>query len=216
VNRHGGGPIAAAVAVGLLAAACVKPTTFDQAAAPDHGELDRLQTTINDRPNLEAVEKQLTALDGQIRAAIAANAPQTILEPSTAKTDPGCADPYDHNVGQTRGIEDIYARPAPTPEQWKRITATLDPIFGANGFHLNWPPGTTPPEGSDPQLRDDGAQITLINKPGGNDVLRYSYTTGCLLPAAWRTAPPPPDQRPASDPNVHYPYLFGSPGGRTG
>jgi hypothetical protein len=210
------GRIAAALAVGLLAAACVKPTTFDGAAAPDHGELDRLQTTINGRPNLEVVEQRLTDLDGRIRAAIAANAPQTILQPSTAKADLRCTDPYDHNIGQSSGVEDIYARPAPTAEQWRRITATLDPVFGANGFHLNWPAGTTPPDGSDPQLHDDGAQITLINKPGGNDVLRYSYATGCLLPAAWRTAPPPPDQRPVSDPNVHYPYLFGSPGGRTG
>ncbi|MDT5109610.1 MAG: hypothetical protein QOE20_1500 [Mycobacterium sp.] len=215
MSRAGRVVAALVVCTGSLAVACVKPTTFDPAAAPDHRELDRLQTIINDRPNLEVVQQQLTALDGQIRTVIATDAPQTVLEPSTAKADLGCSDPFDHNIGQTRGIEDIYARPAPTPEQWQRITATLNPIFQANGFHLNWAAGKTPPAGSDPQLRDDGAQITLINTPGGNDVFRYSYTTGCLLPASWRTAAPPADQRPPSDPDVHYPYLYGSPGGRT-
>lgn len=216
MNRPRARRTSAALTVGLavLVAGCVKPTTFDPAAAPDHGELDRLQTTINQRPDLEVVARQLGELDGRIRAAIAANAPQTVLAPSAAKTNVRCADPYDHNIGQIRGIEDVFARPAPTAAQFKRIVAALDPVFKANGFRLNWPAGATPPEGSDPQLRDDGAQITLINTPDGNDVLRYSYTTGCLLPAAWRTAPPP-DQRPASDPNLHYPYLFGPPGGRT-
>jgi hypothetical protein len=199
---------------GLLTAGCIKPTTFDPAAAPAHDELDRLQTVINDRPNLEVVQGQLAELDRRIRAVIAAEDPQIILEAPTAKADHGCVDPYGHNIGQTDGIEDVYVRPAPTPAQWQRITAALDPIFKASGFRLNWPGGSTPPPGSDPQIRDDGAQITLINTPGGNDVLRYSYTTGCLLPATWRTAPPP-DQRPPADPGVHYPYLYGAPGGRT-
>jgi hypothetical protein len=199
----------------LLAAACIKPNTFDGAAAPGHGELDRLQAVINARPNLEVVQGQLAELDRQIRAVIAGEDPQIVLEAPTATPTQGCSDPYGHNIGRTSGIEEIYVRPAPTPQQWQRITATLNPVFKANGFRLNWPAGATPPPGSDPQIRDDGARITLINTPGGNDVLNYAYTTGCLLPAAWRTAPPPPDQRPAADPDVHYPYLYGAPGGRT-
>lgn len=109
----------------------VKQTTFNPYAAPDNGELDRLQKIINDRPDLEVVQAQLTA-------------------PSTG--------------------------------DWSEIAADLDPILKAAGFKPNTPPGVTPPQGNASYIRDDGAIVG--NSPA---VLIYSYSTGCHLPAAWRT-----------------------------
>lgn len=90
-------------------------------------------------------------------------------------------------------------------------------MFSAAGFHSNDDaiPGQPPrplSADNDSQIRDDGALINLVNH---GSLIAYDYDTGCHLPAAWRTAPPPPDMRPPNDPNVHYPYLYGSPGGRT-
>ena len=106
----------------------------------------------------------------------------------------------------------LAARPAPNPQQWQYIKTALAPIFTAAGFHPNYPVGQTPPPGNESQIRDDGALTNLTNPPDLG-VLSYSYTTGCHLPAAWRTGPPPPSLR-GNDPNAHYPYLYGSPGGR--
>jgi Lipoprotein confined to pathogenic Mycobacterium len=202
-----------AVMVSVALPACVKPSTFNPAAAPDNAELDRLQKTINDRPDLEVAQQQLAVLDAQIRAVIAKYSPQTVIGPSTPKPDRGCVDPFTHNIGDTYAIEKIYARPAPTDHQWKQITDAITPIFAAAKFRPNSPPNTAPVPGTFSQIRDDGATVELINSPG--TVLVYAYSTGCRLPAAWRAIPPPPDQRPPADPGVHYPYLFGSPGGRS-
>ncbi|EUA01535.1 hypothetical protein I547_3302 [Mycobacterium kansasii 824] len=94
----------------------------------------------------------------------------------------------------------------------------LAPVFKAAGFRPNnAAPGDAPlPLGSanDSQIRDDGVLIRLVNGDE-HSPLSYSYDTGCHLPAAWRTAPPPLNMRPPNDPDVHYPYLYGSPGGRT-
>jgi hypothetical protein len=202
-----------AVMVGVALPSCIKPSTFNPAAAPDNAELDRLQKTINDRPDLEVAQRQLTDLDAQSRAVIAKYAPQTVIPPSTPKSDHGCVDPFTHNIGDTYTIEKIYARPAPSDQQWQQITEALRPILDSAKFRPNVPPNTAQTPGTLSVIRDDGATIDLINSPGA--VLAYSYSTGCRLPAVWRTAPPPPDQRPTNDSGVHYPYLYGSPGGRT-
>ena len=197
----------------LLLAGCIKPNTFNGENPPDRAELDRLQQVINGRPDLEVVQKQLSELDTQIRAAIAAHAPQTVLAPTSPNTESGCTDPFTHNIGDAYTVQYTYGRPAPTPQQWQDIKAALTPIFAAAGFHPNFPGGQTPPPDNDSQIRDDGALINLTNPPD-LAVLSYSYTTGCHLPAAWRTSPPPPSQN-GGDPAAHFPYLYGSPGGRT-
>ncbi|GJP28813.1 hypothetical protein NJB18091_15600 [Mycobacterium marinum] len=129
----------------------------------------------------------------------------------TASTN--CVDPFAHNIGQMFGFEKIYARPAPSSGDWTEITAELGPVMQAAGFHANVPKDVAPAPGNFSQIRDDGTTVDLINNAG--NVLVYSYTTGCRLPAAWRSAPPPPENRPLNDPNVHFPYLYGGPGGRT-
>jgi hypothetical protein len=201
-----------AVLVAIAIPSCVKDTTFNPYAAPDKAEQDRLQKTINDRPDLETARAQLTDLDAQIRAAVAKYSPQTVIGPSTPNADRGCPDPYVHNIGDTFTIEKIYARPAPTVEQFQQITTALQPILAAAQFKPNTPANVIPPPGTFSQITDDGATIELINSP--STVLVYGYSTGCRLPTAWRTAPPPADLRPPEDPDVHYPYLFGSDGGR--
>ena len=92
--------------VGLLTG-CVKPTTFNPYAAPDHDELDRLQKIINDRPDLERVKDELATLDGTIRATIAKHSPKTVIGPAQAKVGHGCTDPFGHNIGDTYTIETI-------------------------------------------------------------------------------------------------------------
>jgi hypothetical protein len=190
---------------------CVKPTTFNPYAAPDTSELDRLQRQINDRPDLEVVQRQLADLDARIRATIAKSSPSTQMPPSTPLASSVCADPFSHNIGQSQGIDQVAANPAPTSGSWTEISDDLRPVLTAAGFRANTPPGVTPPPGTFSFIRDDGATIELKYSPG---VLLYKYSTGCHVPAAWRTSPPPPDQRPLNDPDVHYPYLYGSPGGR--
>jgi hypothetical protein len=203
-----------AILITVAIPSCIKDTTFNPYAAPDHAELDRLQTIINDRPDLETAQRQLTDLDGQIRSIVTKFAPQTVIGPSTPEGDRGCTDPYVHNIGDTFTIKKIYARPAPTAEQFDQITTALQPILTAANFKPNTPAGVTPPPGTFSQIGDDGSSIELINSPGA--VLGYGYSTGCRLPAAWRTGPPPADQRPPDDPDVHYPYLSGAGGGRKG
>ena len=195
-----------------LVSACVKDTTFNPHAKPDHAELDKLQTTINDRPGLETAAQQVTSLDSQVRSVIAQISPQTVIGPSIPVPDRGCPDPFTHNVGDTYTIQQIAARPAPSTEQFRQIEDALAPILTAANFTSKTPASTassTLDSGS-----PDGATISLINSAGV--VMLYEYSTGCRLPAAWRTGPPPPDRRPSDDPNVHYPYLYGSPGGRSG
>jgi hypothetical protein len=178
-------------------------------------ELDRLQRIINDRADLEPVKQQLIELDGEIRTTIGRYSPETVLDPSTPKVGHGCDYPFWHNIGDSYAIETSFGRPAPTDEQWRQISAGLDPVFKAAGFRLNLPTDIVTPLGSNPQVRDDDASIELINRPAGNNVMGFSYNTGCHLPAAWRSAQPPVNDRPANDPGVHYPYLYGPPGGRT-
>jgi hypothetical protein len=207
----------------IFVAGCMKPTTLDPYANPGRKELDRLQKIVNQRPDLEATEQQLAGLNSAIEAAIAKYSPQT--EFSSTKVDQpinGCNDPFNRSIGRQVKSDDYSGRPAPTSEQWLQIVTELAPVFSAAGFRPNNSvPGTPPPPLGDPndsQIRDDGALINLINLVNGNTrgPLTYSYDTGCHLPAAWRTAPPPPNMRPGNDPDVHYPYLYGSPGGRTG
>lgn len=205
----------------VLISGCIKPNTFNPYNPPDRGELDRLQKIINDRPDLETVKQQLIDLDGTIRATTAKYAPQTALDPSKPKSDRGCTDPFVHNIGDTYATNYSYGRPAPTPEQWQQIVAALDPVFREAGFVSEVESvvahgGPSPPPGyqNDVQLRDDGARIELVGG-SGNSPMYYSFSTGCHLPGAWRTAQPPPDRRPGNDPGVHYPYLYGPPGGRT-
>ncbi|WP_445169518.1 LppA family lipoprotein [Mycolicibacterium sp. Dal123E01] len=197
----------------VVLTSCVKPTAFDPYAAPDKSELDRLQKIINDRPELEIAERQLTDLDGQIRAIIARHSPATVIGPAQPTASTNCVDPFSHNIGQTFGIEKIYARPAPSSGDWAEITTELDPILKAAGFRPNAPVDVARPPDGGAETRDDGTTIELINRAG--NVLVYSYSSGCRLPVTWRSAPPPPDKRPLNDPTVHYPYLYGASGGRT-
>jgi hypothetical protein len=201
-----------AVLIAVAVPACINDSAVNPHAAPDHGELDRLQRIINDRPDLETAQRQLADLDAQIRATVRKYSPQTVIGPSTPKADRGCIDPFGHNVGDTFTIEKIYARPAPTVDQFQQITAALQPILSAAQFKPNTPAGVTPPPDAFSRIADDGATIELINSP--TTVLVYGYSTGCRLPAAWRTGPPPADLRPPADPDVHYPYLYGADGGR--
>jgi len=203
--------LALIVAMSAVLPSCVKPTTFNPYAAPDTGQLDRLQRQINDRPDLEVAQRQLADLDARIRATIAKSSPSTQLPPSTPLASSVCADPFSHNIGQTQGIDQVAGNPAPTSGSWTEISDDLRPVLTAAGFRVNSPPGVTQAPGTFSFIRDDGAMVELKYSPG---VLLYKYSTGCHLPAAWRTGPPAPDQRPLNDADVHYPYLYGSPGGR--
>jgi hypothetical protein len=198
--------------VGSTLTGCVEDATVNPHAAPDHGEMDRLQTVIDDRPDLDVARQKLVDLDGRIRSVITQYSPQTEIAPSVPKEDHGCTDPYVHNVGDTFAIETIYARPGPDAQQWQQITAALSPALGAAGFRPNTPPNVPPAAGTFAWVSDDGSSIEMIDNPGM--VLAYGYSTGCRLPAAWRTSQPPTDQRPVDDPDAHFPYLYGSPGGR--
>jgi hypothetical protein len=203
--------------VALLAAGCIKPTTFSPYANPGRKELDRLQKMVNERPDLETVEQQLANLDATIRAAIARYSPQTEFKDPVVVAHPtnGCNNPSNRIIGWQKESDHFFGEPAPSQQQWLQIVTELAPVFKAAGFRPNnAAPGDPPlPLGSpnDSQIRDDGVTINLVNS---NSILAYSYNTGCHLPAAWRTAPPPPDKRPSNDPDIHYPYLYGSPGGR--
>jgi Lipoprotein confined to pathogenic Mycobacterium len=205
--------------VAMLFTGCVKPTTFNPYANPGRKELDRLQQIVNERPDLETVTKQLADLDTAIRAAITKYSPPTRF--SNLKIDNptnGCKNPFGRTIGRQVESDHFFGAPAPTAEQWLQIVTELAPKFSAAGFRPNnAAPGDPPlPLGAsnDSQIRDDGALISLVNGTGRSP-LGYSYDTGCHLPAAWRTAPPPPNMRPPNDSDVHYPYLYGSPGGRT-
>jgi len=191
---------------------CVKDTAVNPYAAPDHTESDRLQKIVNDRPDLEVAQRELADLDGQIRAVVTRISPGTDIGPSTPKPDHGCSDPFTHSIGDTVTIEKVYARPAPSDEQWRAITDALTPILTAAAFKANTPPGVTPPAGTFAWVSEDGSTVELIHNAGS--VLAYGYSTGCRLPSAWRTDPPPADRRPTDDANVHYPYLYEPPGGR--
>lgn len=210
---------AALLSVALTLAGCLKPTTWNPNANPGRSELDRLQRIVNARPDLEAVERQLGELDTAIHAVIGKHSPQSRFSSMAAThTSNGCQDPFTRSVGRQVHSDLFFADPAPANAQWLQIATELAPLFAVAGFAPNnSAPGTPPlPLGAanDSQRRDDGATIALVNGVDGSP-LNYSYDTGCHLPNGWRTAPPPPDSRPANDPNVHYPYLYGSPGGRS-
>ncbi|GAB7145099.1 LppA family lipoprotein [Mycobacterium riyadhense] len=203
------------LSISLLLGGCIKPTTLNPYANPGRDELDRLQKIVNGRPDLERVERQLAELDAAIRAAIAKYSPQTQFS-STAIIHPtkGCKDPFNRTIGKQEESDHFFGEPAPNNEQWVQIVTELAPVFSAAGFRSNDSAPAVPPKTgapNDSQIRDDGALINLVNH---GKLVDYNYDTGCRLPAAWRTAPPPPDMRPANDPNVHYPYLYGPPGGR--
>jgi Lipoprotein confined to pathogenic Mycobacterium len=204
--------------VSLPLTSCVKPNTFDPYANPGRRELDRLQQIVNDRPDLETVEQQLAGLDATVRATIAKYSPQTQFStgPYSHATN-GCKPPFNRTIARQVDSDLFVGRPAPTAEQWLQIVTELAPAFKAADFRPNNSAAGSPPQplgsSNDSQIRDDGTLIDLVNGENGSQ-LQYSYDTGCHLPAAWRAAPPPPDMRPPNDPGVHYPYLYGSPGGR--
>jgi hypothetical protein len=216
VRRH----IAVVLGVVTLLAGCFKPTALDPYANPGRGELDRLQKIVNERPDLESVESELAGLDATVRAAIAKYSPQTQFSTDITVSHPtnGCSDPFNRTIGRQVNSDLFFGRPAPTSEQWLQIVTELAPAFTTVRLRPNnsAPGEPSPPLGApnDSQIRDDGTTINLVN---GDDraPLAYSYDTGCHLPTAWRTAPPPPTMRPPNDPNVHYPYLYESPGGRS-
>lgn len=209
--------VAVIVGVAALLTGCLKP--FDPYANPGRRELDRLQRIVNQRPDLETVQHQLGGLDATIRATVAKYAPQTQFSTDVATSHPtnGCNDPFSRSIGRQVKSDLYFGRPAPTPEQWSQIVAELAPSFSAAGFRPNNSAPDQPPlplgAPNDSQIRDDGVTISLVNGDAGGP-LAYSFDTGCHLPGAWRTAPPPPSMRPPNDPEVHYPYLYGSPGGR--
>lgn len=207
---------AALLGIAALLAGCIKPNTFDPYANPGRGELDRRQKIVNGRPDLETVQQQLANLDATIRAMIAKYSPQTRFSTgvTVSHLTNGCNDPFTRTIGRQEASELFFGRPAPTPQQWLQIVTELAPVFKAAGFRPNNSvPGDPPQPLGAPnysQIRDDGVTINLVN--GDNrGPLGYSYNTGCHPPAAWRTAPPPLNMRPANDPDVHYPYLYGSP-----
>jgi hypothetical protein len=215
-------PIAVFLGAAVLLAGC-KPNTLDPYANPGRKELDRRQKIVNDRPDLETVVQQLANLNDAIDAAIAKYSPQTQF--SSNKVDQstnGCDDDFNRSIGRQEKSDDYFGEPAPTPGQWRQIVTELAPVFSAAGFRPNNAAPGQPPlplgDPNDSQIRDDGALIDLVNlvDASGKGPVHYSYNTGCHLPAAWRTAPPPPNMRPGNDPDVHYPYLYGPPGGRTG
>lgn len=206
--------------VTLPLAGCMKPTTLDPYANPGRKELDRLQKIVNERPDLETAEQQLANLNSAIEAAIAKYSPQTQFSSTkVSQSTNGCYDPFNRSIGRQEKSDDYFGAPAPTAGQWLQIVTELAPVFSAAGFRPNnSAPGIPPPplgDANDSQIRDDGALINLVNGKA-NGPMNYSYDTGCHLPAAWRAAPPPPNMRPGNDPDIHYPYLYGSPGGRTG
>lgn len=212
--------LAAALLAGALAVTgCVNRTTIDPNANPGRSELDRLQTMVNARPDLEAVEHQLSELDATIRGAIAKHSPQSRFSTMAAgHLGNGCQDPFTRSIGRQVNSDMFFADPPPSPAQWLQIAGELAPVFRAAGFTPNNSATGSPPmpagAANYSHSRDDGAAVKLVNGVDGSP-LDYSYDTGCHLPAGWRTAPPPPDARPSNDPGVHYPYLYGSPGGRT-
>lgn len=209
--------VAMTLGVATALTGCLKP--LDPYANPGRRELDRLQKIVNQRPDLETVQHQLDGLDATIRAAMAKFAPQTQFstDTTTSHRTNGCDDPFNRSIGRQVKSDLYFGRPSPTAEQWSQIVAELAPAFSAAGFRPNnSAPGQPPlPLGApnDSQIRDDGATIRLVNGDAGSP-LAYSSDTGCHLPGAWRTEPPPPSMRPPNDPEVHYPYLYESPGGR--
>lgn len=208
---------AALAGVAVLLTGCTKPTTFNPYANPGREELDRLQKIVNERPDLETVAGQLANLDATIRAMIAKYSPQTRFSSTTIDHPTnGCVDPFTRTIGRQEESDHFFGEPAPTSGQWLQIVTELAPVFSAASFRPNnSAPGDPPlPPGApnDSQIRADGALIDLVNH---GKLVAYSYDTGCHIPAAWRTAPPPPNMRPPNDPDVHYPYLYVSPGGRT-
>ena len=194
----------------LILSGCVKPDTFDPYANPGRSESDRLQRIVNGRPDLETVERQLADLDALIRTAIAKHSPRSVFStvPATHLAN-GCQQPFTRSIGRQINSDMIFVQPAPSLAQWSQIVAELAPLFATAGL-------STDNSGSAnfSQRRDDGVTIKLVNGQDGSP-LDYSYDTGCHLPAGWRTAAPPPGWRPANDPNVHYPFLFEPPGGRS-
>lgn len=204
---------ALAVAVTGLVSGCVKDTTFNPYAKPDQGDLDQLQKTVNDRADLETATQQLTALDSQIGSVIARISTQTLIGPSIPKPDRGCIDPFGHTIGDDDRVQQIAARPAPTTAQFHQVVDTLIPILTNTGFSAVTQANSPSDSSTLAWVDGDGARIKLINSAG--NVLLYDYSTGCRLPAAWRTSSPPADRRPIDDPDVRYPYLYESPGGRT-
>jgi Lipoprotein confined to pathogenic Mycobacterium len=201
----------AMLAVAMTLTGCIKSTTFNPYAAPDTNELDRLQQIVNEAPDLEPTRVLLSELDTQIRAAIAKYSPETKLAPYGRKESLlACRDPYTWTVGQEYRSTPLAGEPAAGVQQWQRIVDELTPVIENAGYQ----PSSEPTANSQ-QLYygKDGAFVRLTNGSGGSPLM-YEYGTGCRLPAAWRTSPPPPDTV-GGDPNIHYPYLFGDEGGRT-
>jgi hypothetical protein len=128
--------VAVALVMATLSTACVKPTTFNPYGYPGRNEPDQLQKIVNERPDLDTVERQLADLDAKIRAIIAKYSPQTKFS-STPITHPtnGCKDPFVRTIGRQEEGDHFFGEPAPTSDHWLQITTDLAPIFSAAGFH---------------------------------------------------------------------------------
>ncbi len=199
----------AVLAVTMTVSACIKSTTFNPYAPPDTGELDRLQQTVNAAADLEPTRAVLNQLDTQIRATIAKYSPQTMLAPYGIKEAFGnCQQPYTWAVGQQYTPAPLSGKPAPTAAQWQQITAALKPVFDNAGFQ----PGKEPI--IDGIAYGDGSAFVSLTNGGEQGTLMSKASTGCRMPTAWRSTPPPPGTF-TPDPVFHYPYLFGGEGGRS-
>ena len=202
---------AAVLALAMTLTGCVKATTFNPNAAPDTGELDRLQGIVNSAPDLESARTVLGQLDTTIRVAVAKHSPETKLAPYGADESLGsCREPNTWAVGQEFTSAPLSGRPAPTPAQWQMIVDEVLPALAEAGFEAGKEPSANVMHLN---YGKDGAFISLTNA-GPDGPLTYKSGTGCRLPTAWRTSSPPPGTY-TSDPNMHYPYLFGEDGGRT-
>jgi hypothetical protein len=200
---------ATTLCVAIALTGCVKSTTFNPYAPPDNKELDRLQTVVNDQADLEPTKQALLELDTKIRAAIAEHSPHTVLATYGIDASEGsCVEPYTWTIGTQYNSAHVSGKPAPDAQQWQRIVDEITPEFAQAGFHES----ANTAAGRVSQSNGE-AFVELTNGSGGSPLM-YKFSTGCRMPTAWRTSPPPPGTD-SHDAEIHYPYLFGSPGGRT-
>jgi hypothetical protein len=212
--------VALAVGMVLGSAGCVDARDVDPAAKPDEAELNRLQETVNARPDLETVQAELRALRAQVQHAINRIEPGMVL-PDVPTDDPGqpppgrlqaCLEPFNHTVGRRyRSGEFVTAGGGFDLAQWEQLVADMTPVFDAAGFSYDseryGPPGSDHRNAS--QVRDDGVRIEFLGSVHENGPVLFGYDIACNLPAAWRTGPLPADEYATIAPGAHYPYLYG-------
>lgn len=214
--------LTAALALGLAlgSVGCINARDVDPAAKPDETELNRLQETVNARPEMEVVQGQLRDLQAQVQQAITRIVPGAVL-PESPSADPGqpppgrleaCVEPFNHTVGRRyRSGEFVSTGGGFTLQQWQQLVDAMTPIFDAAGFSYDsaryGPPG--PDHRNNSQARDDGVRIEFLGSVHDDGPVLFGYEISCNLPAAWRTGPLPADQFATIAPGAHYPYLYG-------